>query len=242
MLFRLFCFFIAICICSAGECARNLKDIQRCIRLMAFYEKKYSIPKGTLHSISLVETGTCYINPRYRVPWPWTLNIEGKGQHFDTAQEAKACLHKALRKGIKNIDVGCMQINLNAHPKAFSSSKEALEPESNIRYAAELLRKKYLQLGSWSKAVRYYHSSDSFKGFRYYCSVENAKKEVQYGLALVGDNTIVSSRSIALNDDKSVATASYIRKTSKRGGLLQKLWSKIVSKKSTVVQKRRLTR
>lgn len=45
-------------------------------------------------------------------PWPWTLNIEGKGYYFETAEEAKAKLEEALGQGIKSIDVGPMQVNL----------------------------------------------------------------------------------------------------------------------------------
>ena len=188
MLTRLFfCLFAISCFCtnSVAWCVRDIKDIQRCIKTISFYERKYSIPKGILHSISLVETGTFYSNPKYRVPWPWTVNVEGRGRHFDTHQEAKAFIRQAIRRGQTNIDVGCMQINLRAHPNAFSSATSALDPENNIRYGAELLRKKYAQYGSWEKAVKCYHSSNPLKGLRYYYNVENARKEVDYGLALL---------------------------------------------------------
>jgi Transglycosylase SLT domain len=187
MLTRLFFCFAVLCCCVSDQalCARDVRDIQKCIKIIALYERRYSIPKGILHSIALVETGTFYSNPRYRVPWPWTVNVEGRGRHFDTCQEAKAFIRQAIRKGQTNIDVGCMQINLRAHPNAFSSAASALDPENNIRYGAELLRRKYVQHGSWSKAVKCYHSSNPLKGLRYYYNVENARKEVDYGLALM---------------------------------------------------------
>jgi hypothetical protein len=156
---------------------------------MSFYERKYSIPKGLLHAISLVETGTSYSGSKYRVPWPWTVNVDGAGRHFDTCQEARDHVKRAIRRGQRNIDVGCMQINLRAHPDAFSSIAKAFDPESNIHYGAQLLRKKYLQHGSWSKAVRCYHSSPhSLKSLRYHYNVENAKSEVSYGLALLSNS------------------------------------------------------
>ncbi len=42
--------------------------------------------------------------------------------------------------GMQSIDVGCMQINLRAHPAAFASIDDAFDPAANADYAARFLR------------------------------------------------------------------------------------------------------
>ncbi len=231
---------------------------------MSFYERKYSIPKGLLHAISLVETGTSYSNSRYRVPWPWTVNVDGAGRHFDTYQEAKDHVKKALKKGQRNIDVGCMQINLRAHPEAFVSIAKALDPESNVRYGAQLLKKKYIQHGSWSKAVKCYHSSpNSLKSLRYYYNVESARKEVPYGLALSSNerdqfslakasDPIYKPEVFEASFDRSQRKTRYNKGQikSRRGkvrfsSLISRFIEKLSSKKggkNSIAQRRRLVR
>jgi len=51
--------------------------------------------------------------------WPWTINAQGKGQFFKTKAEAVKAIKNLQAQGVKSIDVGCMQINLSYHGKAF---------------------------------------------------------------------------------------------------------------------------
>ena len=37
----------------------------------------------------------------------------------------------ALERGVRQVDVGCMQINLQSHPHAFASLEDAFDPGSN---------------------------------------------------------------------------------------------------------------
>ena len=50
-------------------------------------------------------------------------------------------VRKLQRRGVRNIDVGCMQVNLRYHPKAFKSLGQAFDPRANAAYAAGFLRK-----------------------------------------------------------------------------------------------------
>lgn len=68
-------------------------------------------------------------------------------------------MHDLWRQGVRNIDVGCMQVNLKYHDNAFATLEEALDPDSNIEYAARLLRKLFSRHRSWSQAVAHYHSA-----------------------------------------------------------------------------------
>ena len=89
----------------------------RCVRYFRHFESKLKIPKDTLYSISIQETGKFHSTKKVKLAWPWTVNLEGQGFYFDTKKEAVAFVTKHLREGKESIDVGCMQVNLNHHPK-----------------------------------------------------------------------------------------------------------------------------
>jgi hypothetical protein len=73
---------------------------------------------------------------------------------------AIAHVHKLREKGIRNIAVGCMQINLKYHPNAFDDLESALDPKTNVRYAAKLLNTLFDAHKSWGESIRRYHSSN----------------------------------------------------------------------------------
>ncbi len=60
-------------------------------------------------------------------------------------------MKKLQARGIRNIDVGCMQINLRYHPDAFENLESALDPETNARYAVTLLKRLHGAHKSWAK-------------------------------------------------------------------------------------------
>jgi hypothetical protein len=83
---------------------------------------------------------------------------EGEGRFLPSKQAAIDEVKKLRARGVRNIDVGCMQVNLLAHPDAFASLDEAFEPRSNVAYAARFLNELYQQDGSWPQAGAHYHS------------------------------------------------------------------------------------
>lgn len=140
-------------------------------RIVYFVEKKYNIPHGLLMAISLTESGRICTKTQKFVAWPWTINANGRSYFFNSKNEAIRKLHELQAAGISAIDVGCMQINLLHHPKAFKSPNEAFDPASNIEYAAKFLKSLYLKNNSWEKAVCHYHSQNRKHYQQYYCSV-----------------------------------------------------------------------
>lgn len=140
---------------------------QRCARQFSHFEAKHGIPRDTLHSISLKESGKKHSKHKMLIVWPWTVNVEGQGYHFNTKKEAILFVKKQIIKGKENIDVGCMQINLKHHLDAFPSLSQAFDPERNIAYSAKFLKAKYDQLGSWHKAIAHYHSATPTLGSKY---------------------------------------------------------------------------
>lgn len=120
-------------------------------------ENAHGIPPALLSAISNVESGR--IIKGQITPWPWTINVEGKGYTFETKQKAIQAVKKFQQMGAKSIDVGIMQINLRHHPHAFHNLEEAFDPQLNIAYGAKYLKQLYLQHKNWHLAIGHYHSA-----------------------------------------------------------------------------------
>jgi hypothetical protein len=121
-------------------------------------ERLYGIPAALLHSISIVESGRYDSGHKAVIAWPWTVMAEGQGRYFPTKAEAIAEVRKLKAEGIRNIDVGCMQINLRYHPDAFANLDQAFDPAANVGYAARFLKGLFEATGHWLTAASYYHS------------------------------------------------------------------------------------
>ena len=117
-----------------------------------------TIPRHLLSAISLAESGRWDADRRANVAWPWTVTSGGQGRFFDTKAEALAEVEILMTEGVRNIDVGCMQVNLYYHGGAFETLEEALDPRTNATYAAAYLKNMYLITGDWTAAAGYYHS------------------------------------------------------------------------------------
>lgn len=130
-----------------------------CEAYLRYHERRHAIPPGLLQAIAKVESGHKQGDGRVS-PWPWTVNAQGKGYYFATKQAAIAAVQAMQFKGIRSIDVGCMQVNLYHHPQAFKSLDEAFEPAHNIAYAASFLTQLQKEHGSWHRAVAHYHSAN----------------------------------------------------------------------------------
>jgi len=114
------------------------------------------VPASVLHAISLSETGR-KSGSSFR-PWPWTVNMEGKGVWFDDLTKAKEYVAKEYNRGARSFDVGCFQLNFKWHGQAFSSIDEMFEPNANALYAAKFLADLFAEKGNWPDAAGAYHS------------------------------------------------------------------------------------
>lgn len=138
-----------------------------CVTPIARQERLNGIPSQLLAAVSLAESGRWDKENSASFAWPWTVTAEGKGQFFASKAEAIAQVQALKARGIRNIDVGCMQINLQYHPNAFPDLETAFEPESNVAYAAKYLRGLFDDAKSWITAVGNYHSATPEFHFRY---------------------------------------------------------------------------
>lgn len=138
-----------------------------CVEAISAAEVSYGIPWRLLRAVALIESGREDPNTGTIVPWPWTLNVEGESQYHASKAEALTALHQSRDQGIGNVDVGCMQINLHYHQGVFTSMDQALDPKRNTQYGASFLRALYASTGSWTEAVRRYHSATPDLGESY---------------------------------------------------------------------------
>lgn len=125
------------------------------------------VPADLLYAIALTESGRTVNKEHGYRPWPWTLNIDGRGKRFDRRQSAFRVLRTTLRDANSNVDIGLMQISWRYHSDKFESAYEALDPSTNLRIGADILRSCYERELDWWVAVGCYHAPNS---------VERAKK------------------------------------------------------------------
>ncbi len=181
-----------------------IEGAKQCTRQLPRYEREYAIPTHLLSAIASTESGRYHKGLNIKVPWPWTINADGAGYYLGSKAEAIAMVRKLQARGIKSIDVGCMQVNLLHHPSAFASLDEAFDPEHNVAYAASFLRSIYQEENSWKKAAAYYHSRTPSQGGAYVGMVYNSWFNIVDKLRMAQVDVPSSSLS-AMNDMKSAA-------------------------------------
>jgi hypothetical protein len=93
-----------------------------------------------------------------RRPWPWTLNVAGKGYYFETRLEAWQALRDWLAQGRRSIDIGLMQVNWRYHRERLGDPWQALDPYHNMRVGAEILQGCYASRQDWWDSVGCYHA------------------------------------------------------------------------------------
>ncbi|MGF1500267.1 MAG: lytic transglycosylase domain-containing protein [Paracoccaceae bacterium] len=126
---------------------------------------EHAVPSELMLAITEVET-----RKRFRGesgPWPWTLNIAGRGHWLASPASAAARAEAAIAAGTTSVDVGCFQLNWRWHGQAFPSVRSMLEPRRSARYAAQFLRGLYEETGDWMTAASYYHSRTPRHAARY---------------------------------------------------------------------------
>ncbi|WP_298162377.1 transglycosylase SLT domain-containing protein [Acidocella sp.] len=130
-------------------------------------EKAHNLPANLLISIGDVESGRADALTGRVSPWPWTINVDGQGQYFASKQAAIEYTRLALSSGAHDVDVGCFQVSLQAHPGAFASLDDAFDPAQNADYAARFVAQLQGQTGSWATAIADYHSASPDLGLPY---------------------------------------------------------------------------
>ncbi len=134
------------------------------------------VPLTVMQAISLTETGRKR-GGAFR-PWPWTVNMEGKGAWFDSRAEAHDFVTKHHDRGARSFDVGCFQINYKWHGQHFASIEQMFDPLANAFYAARFLTELHAETGSWTEAAGAYHSRTPEHAERYTAIFERHRARI----------------------------------------------------------------
>ena len=183
-----------------------------CASVIAEVEPQWRIPDKLLFAVSVVESGRWNPETEQNFAWPWTVTAEGKGRFFKSKSIAIDAVKELQARGISNIDVGCMQVNLRYHPGALANLNEAFDPAINIAYAAAFLSELRTEQKSWTQAVKHYHSSTPELQAPYRSKVFAAWREIRR----VDNQAIRASRKLALAErklqrKKAALLAKYLR-------------------------------
>ncbi len=134
-------------------------------------ESQAGIPKHLLTAISQAESGRWHAEKQANIAWPWTVTANGKGLFFDSKAEAMAEAEILITQGVRNIDVGCMQVNMMYHYGAFDSLAKAFDPATNAKYGAKYLKEMHAKTRDWREAAAHYHSTTPEQATRYRAKV-----------------------------------------------------------------------
>lgn len=127
--------------------------------------QRHGVPLDVMRAIALVETGRTRGGSLQ--PWAWAIHSEGQGHWLESRDAALAHVRQTLARGVRNIDLGCFQINYHWHGHEFQSIEAMIDPARNADYAARLLRGHHARLGSWTAAAGAYHSTTPEYATRY---------------------------------------------------------------------------
>lgn len=145
-----------------------------CLAAIAAVEREAGLPPRLMAAISRVESGRRDPVSRTTQPWPWTINAEGRGSYFPDKAAAIAAVQALQARGVRSIEIGCMQVNLRHHPDAFPNLDAAFDPTTNARYAAHFLTELKSTRPDWLDAVAAYHSQNPQFGEPYRARVAAA--------------------------------------------------------------------
>jgi hypothetical protein len=218
-----------------------IEGAKQCTQYFPIKEREQGIPAHLLAAISSIETGRYHSGLGLALPWPWTINVDGKGYYFATKAEAIAKTQRFIRSGHQSIDVGCMQVNLKHHANAFASLDDAFDPEKNVGYAAKFLRANYADLdNSWVKAAAAYHSRTPSRGNPYLEKVARAWQKIVVKVQQAQARSGATGARVAAAPDQPVE-AKVVTVATKSAPTMKRIAStrsvKVISvKESTEVQ------
>ncbi|HEY4164589.1 MAG TPA: lytic transglycosylase domain-containing protein [Dongiaceae bacterium] len=191
-------------------------DSDLCLDEITKQETVYGMPAGLLKAIARVESSGSPYGARVK-PWPWTLNVGGDAHYYPTKDAALTALQGFKAASDVNIDVGCMQISLRHHPKAFPDLATALDPVANVDYGALFLASLKSRSGDWMVASGDYHSTTPGFGDTY----RNLVQIAWTGGVLPGPMVNVVRTTMpagpAVIDIRSIGDATVVRRLDSQG-------------------------
>ncbi len=134
----------------------SARDTEVCDREAARAARRFGVPEETLMAIGRVESGMT--RNGVFAPWPWTINVGGRGLRFRSRSEAVRYASGLLARGIRSFDVGCFQLNYRWHGWKFDDLEQMFSPRDNAEGSARFLAQLFREHGNWRAAIGAYHS------------------------------------------------------------------------------------
>lgn len=167
-----------LCLGLSGAAAATAENTMNLCRNAAIKAAdRHGVPREVMLAITLVETRTK--RGGHSGPWPWTVNVAGKGAWFDTRAAALLHAQSARERGQNSFDVGCFQLNYRWHGEHFASIDEMFEPGPSGDYAARFVRDLYAESGNWMTAAGHYHSRTPVHSKRYRGLVQRTVRRLE---------------------------------------------------------------
>lgn len=159
------CLFVCVFLSDNASATEEGSTSKLCDSAAQIAASEYDIPLNIMFAITRTETGQSFEG--FFGPWPWAVNIEGRGRWLSNKTEALTYVSSLSARGIQNFDVGCFQINNLWHGMHFKSLNDMLEPLANARYAARFLKALFFEHRDWYKAVGAFHSRKELNAEKY---------------------------------------------------------------------------
>ncbi len=103
------------------------------------WETAENVDPHLLYAVAMAESQK-YFPGGYLRPWPWAVNIKGKGHYFESREEAEKFVDDLFSQGYTNMDIGPMQINTKWHGHRVSNPKDLFNLSIAIAVSSDILK------------------------------------------------------------------------------------------------------
>lgn len=198
---------LGICIWGQGVWART-HTVPSAFREIA---QAHQVPPTILYAVAMNETKTKLASSNVK-PWPWSINVAGKGYHYASKLEACQAFHRfAKRYPLKNIDIGIAQVNVGWNGKRFfRSTCDGFEPYTNLHAASIILSECRQRHQSWvSAAGCYHHPAGGNPAEKYKSGIRANLKQIR-GIdnSPSGMGNAIETARIQLQEDRKLITST----------------------------------
>jgi len=130
--------------------------------------QEHGVDPVLLYSVTLRESSRQVGGGRIK-PWPYAIGVNGYNLSLypQSRQEAENILSYLISNGITNVDIGLGQVNLSSHAHRVRHWSELLDPQTNLRVAAAILKEALASSAHPVLGVGHYHSWTHWRAVSY---------------------------------------------------------------------------
>lgn len=132
------------------------------------WEQADGVDPHLLYAIAIAESQK-YFSGGFIRPWPWSVNLKGKGYYFESRKEAEEFVDQLISEGYTNMDIGPLQVNTYWHGHRVQDFKDLFSLPVAIDVASDIL-KEAMKSSPGDKALgigRYHTWSDEQRAREY---------------------------------------------------------------------------